>query len=126
MLLPTRNSTGKPWAAFNINAPHYFLKSTDNIAAQMQSREWIVARIVSITEYVTDETVPESNPYGLANGVTYRLIEVENWRNSKQHPSKRRHVSNDSGLASITAPRDMVSNNRALVNASSVHSYNAK
>ncbi|KAG1103614.1 hypothetical protein G6F42_017196 [Rhizopus arrhizus] len=126
LLLPTRNSTGKPWAAFNINAPHYFLKSTDNIAAQMQSREWIVARIVSITEYVTDETVPGSNPYGLADGVTYRLIEVENWRNSKQHPSKRRHVSNYSGLASITAPRDMVNNNRALVNASSVHSYNTK
>ncbi|GAN03349.1 hypothetical protein MAM1_0039c02802 [Mucor ambiguus] len=128
LLLPTRNSTGKPWAAFNINAPHYFLKSTDNIAAQMQSREWIVARIVSITEYVTDETVPGSNPYGLANGVTYHLIEVENWRNNKQHPSKRRHVSSsDSGLASITTPRDIASNNRTLVNAaSSVHSYNTK
>ncbi|KAL9542244.1 hypothetical protein MBANPS3_008703 [Mucor bainieri] len=120
--LPTKNSTGKPWAAFNINAPHYFLKSTDNIAPQMQSREWIVARIVSITEYVTDGADPESNPFGLADGVTYRLVEVENYRNSKQHPNKRRHVSsNDSGLASIPNPRHIV--DRA---ASSVHSYTTK
>jgi autophagy-related protein 11 len=124
LLLPTRNSTGRPWAAFNINAPHYFLKSTENIAAQMQSREWIVARIVSITEYVTDEAVPESNPYGLGNGITYHLIEVENWRNNKLHPSKKRHVAHDSGLASIAHPREVANSSRAILTPSSVHSYN--
>lgn len=50
LFLPTRNSTGKPWAAFNINAPHYFLKPSDTIEQQMQHREWMVARITSITE----------------------------------------------------------------------------
>ncbi|CEP11651.1 hypothetical protein [Parasitella parasitica] len=113
LLLPTRNSSGKPWAAFNINAPHYFLKSTENIAAQIQNREWIVARIVAITEHVTDATNPESNPFGLDNGITYHLIEVENWRSNR--PNKRRHVSTDSGLASITAiPPQADSRNKAL------------
>jgi hypothetical protein len=57
LFLPTRNSTGKPWAAFNINAPHYFLKPTDNIITQMTTREWIVARITSINENVVDSQV---------------------------------------------------------------------
>jgi hypothetical protein len=57
LFLPTRNSTGKPWAAFNINAPHYFLKPTDNIISQMTTREWIVARVTAIDENVVDSQV---------------------------------------------------------------------
>lgn len=68
MFLPTRNSTGKPWAAFNINAPHYFLKPTDNIIAQMTTREWIVARITSINESVVDSQVSELHSCTLVSG----------------------------------------------------------
>ncbi|RCI02498.1 oligomeric, coiled-coil, peripheral membrane protein, partial [Rhizopus stolonifer] len=105
LFLPTRNASGKPWAAFNINAPHYFLKSTDNMASQMQSRDWIVARIVSITEYTANAQHPESNPYGLADGIKYYFIEAENWRHSKQH-SKKRQLVQDNGLASVMIPPD--------------------
>lgn len=99
LFLPPKNTMGKPWAAFNINAPHYFLKNTDSIANQMSSKEWIVARIVKITEHIADEDL---NPYGLSNGVKYHLIEVEHWRNNKTHVSKKRHISHDMGLASIS------------------------
>jgi hypothetical protein len=58
-------STGKPWAAFNINAPHFFLKPTDNIISQMSTREWIVARITSITENVVDYQVCTFSDYAL-------------------------------------------------------------
>ncbi|KAI8379037.1 autophagy-related protein 11-domain-containing protein [Blakeslea trispora] len=105
LFLPTRNASGKPWAAFNINAPHYFLKATDNMASQMEARDWIVARIASITEYVADTTVPESNPYGLANGVKYYLIDAGHWRHNKQH-SKKRQFTQDNGLASISIPSE--------------------
>lgn len=59
LFLPTRNSSGKPWAAFNISAPHYFLKPSESVAFQMNTREWIVARITSITEHVVNAQVSE-------------------------------------------------------------------
>lgn len=95
LFLPTRNSTGKPWAAFNINAPHYFLQGTDNMTAQMESRECIVARIVSITEHTTEANDPESNPFGLGEDTKFYLVEAENWRHNKHHPSKKRHIQHD-------------------------------
>lgn len=99
LFLPTRNSTGKPWAAFNINAPHYFLQTDDATSSQMESREWIVARIVSIRENTVDEN---TNPYGLALGLKYFDLEVENWRtNRPTHKSKKRLIEPDSGLASL-------------------------
>jgi predicted nucleic acid-binding protein len=97
LFLPTRNSSGKPWAAFNINAPHYFLKPTEYVLSQM-TKEWIVARIVSITEHVTDANIPESNPYGLANNLTYYQLTVENWKNHRNGSSKRR--SKEQGISS--------------------------
>jgi hypothetical protein len=85
----------------------------NNIAAQMKTREWIVARIVTITEHVTDENVPESNPYGLNNGIKYYQLETEPWRNAKHntHKSKKRMTNStyheqqlqDNGLASLTS-----------------------
>ncbi|RIA85023.1 autophagy-related protein 11-domain-containing protein [Glomus cerebriforme] len=54
LFLPTRNSTAKPWAAFNINCPHYFLRATDTINSQIRNRDWIVSRIVDITERIVD------------------------------------------------------------------------
>lgn len=75
LFLPTRNSVSKPWAAFNgacsllrsrrpevhakspVSFPHYFLLATGHLAEQLKSREWIVARITSITERVVDQKV---------------------------------------------------------------------
>ncbi|KLO14405.1 hypothetical protein SCHPADRAFT_914912 [Schizopora paradoxa] len=79
LFLPTRNSVSKPWAAFNVSFPHYFLQATGRLAEQLKTREWIVARITSITERVVDHKDPESNPYGLGDGVKYFLLEVEDW-----------------------------------------------
>ncbi|KAG2181882.1 hypothetical protein INT44_008698 [Umbelopsis vinacea] len=95
LFLPTRNSTGKPWAAFNINAPHYFLKPTDNIISQMTTREWIVARVTSIDENVVDSQVASSNPYGLAEGFKFYQLEVENWRNSHHRKGHRNPSGKD-------------------------------
>lgn len=109
MFLPTRNSTGKPWAAFNINAPHYFLNSDDTTSTS--SKEWIVARIVSITENVANENNADSNPYALAHGLKYYTLQVENWRASRpsQPKNKKRVIEPDSGLASLASPTTIVS-----------------
>ena len=37
--------------------PHYFLQATGHLAEQLKTREWIVARITSITERVVDSKV---------------------------------------------------------------------
>ncbi|OCH89638.1 hypothetical protein OBBRIDRAFT_794051 [Obba rivulosa] len=92
LFLPTRNSVSKPWAAFNVSFPHYFLKATGHLAEQLKSREWIVARITSITERVVDHKDPSTNPYGLGDGVKYYMLEVEDWT-QPAYPSKRRESS---------------------------------
>ncbi|KAI0654388.1 hypothetical protein C8Q70DRAFT_925844 [Cubamyces menziesii] len=79
LFLPTRNSVSKPWAAFNVSFPHYFLQATGHLAEQLKTREWIVARITSITERVVDPKDPSTNPYGLGDGVKYYMLEVEDW-----------------------------------------------
>ncbi|KAG0027497.1 oligomeric, coiled-coil, peripheral membrane protein [Podila clonocystis] len=96
LFLPTRNSISKPWAAFNINFPHYFLHMTPTMANQLRNREWIVARITSITESIVDKrqgasatdteddagagsSITPHNPFGLADGVKYYLLEATSW-----------------------------------------------
>ncbi|KAI0049190.1 hypothetical protein FA95DRAFT_921642 [Auriscalpium vulgare] len=88
LFLPTRNSVSKPWAAFNVSFPHYFLQATGHLAEQLKTREWIVARITSITERVVDPKDPTSNPYDLSDGVKYYMLEVEDW--TQPSSSKRR------------------------------------
>ncbi|KAG6840471.1 hypothetical protein C0991_006497 [Blastosporella zonata] len=90
LFLPTRNSVSKPWAAFNVSFPHYFLQATGHLAEQLKTREWIVARITSITERVVDVQDPNSNPYGLGEGVKYYMLEVEDWT---QPSHNKRRVS---------------------------------
>ncbi|KAF8155845.1 putative peripheral membrane protein [Crassisporium funariophilum] len=97
LFLPTRNSVSKPWAAFNVSFPHYFLQATGHLAEQLKSREWIVARITSIAERVVDHKDPTSNPYGLGDGVKYYMLEVEDWT-QPSHNKRRissRKVSNE-------------------------------
>ncbi|KAG5636476.1 hypothetical protein H0H81_007894 [Sphagnurus paluster] len=111
LFLPTRNSVTKPWAAFNgmclidehdvieirVSFPHYFLQASGHLAEQLKIREWIVARITSITERIVDHQDPNSNPYGLGEGVKYFMLEVEDWT-QPSHNKRRlssRKVSND-------------------------------
>ncbi|EIN08294.1 hypothetical protein PUNSTDRAFT_143929 [Punctularia strigosozonata HHB-11173 SS5] len=91
LFLPTRNSVSKPWAAFNVSFPHYFLQANGHLAEQLKTREWIVARITSITERIVDGNDPDSNPYGLGDGVKYYMLEVEDW--TQPTPSGKRKVS---------------------------------
>jgi len=41
----------------SVSFPHYFLQATGHLAEQLKTREWIVARITSITERVVDQKV---------------------------------------------------------------------
>jgi autophagy-related protein 11 len=52
LFLPTRNQATRPWAAFNVGAPHYFLREQD--AHKLHGREWLVARISKVEERVVD------------------------------------------------------------------------
>ncbi|GAA5982073.1 hypothetical protein JCM10908_004726 [Rhodotorula pacifica] len=93
LFLPTRNSAVPVWAAFNVSFPHHFLSATGIIAEQMKTREWIVARITTMTEKVVDPKDPATNPYLLAAGTKYFLLEVEPW--SSKESSRRRRTSTD-------------------------------
>ncbi|KAF6745385.1 hypothetical protein DFP72DRAFT_993114 [Ephemerocybe angulata] len=99
LFLPTRNSVSKPWAAFNVSFPHYFLQATGHLAEQLRTREWIVARITSIAERVVDQKDESTNPYGLGDGVKYYMLEVEDWtqpsHNKRRGPSRR--ITSDKG-----------------------------
>ncbi|KZT23676.1 hypothetical protein NEOLEDRAFT_1136168 [Neolentinus lepideus HHB14362 ss-1] len=99
LFLPTRNSVSKPWAAFNVSFPHYFLNATGHLAEQLKSREWIVARITSIMERVVDHRDPNSNPYGLGDGVKYYTLEVEDWTQPSP-PSKKKFQAKKAGSVS--------------------------
>lgn len=103
LFLPTRNSVSKPWAAFNVSFPHYFLHATGHLAQQLQSREWIVARITSITERVVDHADPTSNPYGLGDGVKYYMLEVEDWT---QQTKRRVSAKNQAATSKQQEPQN--------------------
>lgn len=103
LFLPTRNSISKPWAAFNVSFPHYFLQATGHLAEQLKTREWIVARITSITERVVDPKDPSSNPYGLGDGVKYYMLEVEDWT-QPGITSKRRQTPKK--MSVVAEPKD--------------------
>ncbi|KAH0560001.1 hypothetical protein GP486_003484 [Trichoglossum hirsutum] len=52
LFLPTRNQATRPWAAFNVGAPHYFLREQDS--HKLRTREWLLARISKVQERVVD------------------------------------------------------------------------
>ncbi|WVQ97743.1 hypothetical protein IAU59_004857 [Kwoniella sp. CBS 9459] len=90
LFLPTRNAAARSWAAFNISAPHNFLKVNDTMQEQISTREWIIARIVK-----TDEAVAsggdslETNPFGLADGLRYYTHHVEEYNPHAVRPPRR-------------------------------------
>lgn len=64
-----------PWTAFNIDAPHYFLDSSQ----EEPTKEWIVSRVAEITEHqVTQENANDAteNPFKLSVGLTWYLIKT--------------------------------------------------
>lgn len=52
LFLPTRNQATRPWAAFNVGAPHYFLREQES--HRLHGREWLVARIGKVEERIVD------------------------------------------------------------------------
>lgn len=79
LFLPTRDQsrTPNPWAAFNMGAPHYFLKPSEE--HKLETREWLVARIKKIEERVVNRSSikEDDNPFDLSDGLKWHLIEAE-------------------------------------------------
>ena len=97
LFLPTRNQATRPWAAFNVGAPHYFLREQDS--HKLQNREWLVARISKIEDRVVNlsKTMGDSlkgdrhsigetsegglsfdddNPFELSDGLRWYLLDA--------------------------------------------------
>ena len=96
LFLPTRDQATKPWAAFNVGAPHYFLREQDS--HNLSKRDWLIARISKVEERVVDlsksinglkpvsdqESVKsdgsisrsDENPYELSDGLRWYLIDA--------------------------------------------------
>ena len=95
LFLPTRNQATRPWAAFNVGAPHYFLREQDS--HKLQSRDWLLARISKVEERVVDlsksisginpdrrsigETsdggaLDDENPFELSDGLRWYLLDA--------------------------------------------------
>ena len=95
LFLPTRNQAIRSWAAFNVGAPHYFLREQD--AHKLQARDWLLARITKIEERVVDlsksmngpnpdrrsigETsdavsFDDENPFELSDGLRWYLLDA--------------------------------------------------
>ncbi len=96
LFLPTRDQATKPWAAFNVGAPHYFLREQDS--HNLGKRDWLIARISKVEERVVDlskslnglkpandQTSVKSdggashndeNPYELSDGLRWYLIDA--------------------------------------------------
>lgn len=62
LFLPTRDQATKPWAAFNVGAPHYFLREQDS--HKLGKRDWLIARITRVEERVVDLS-RSLNPHNL-------------------------------------------------------------
>ncbi|KAJ5827126.1 hypothetical protein N7447_003889 [Penicillium robsamsonii] len=95
LFLPTRNQAIRSWAAFNVGAPHYFLREQDS--HKLQARDWLLARITRIEERVVDlskslngvasdrrsienasdgASVEDENPFELSDGLRWYLLDA--------------------------------------------------
>ncbi|KAF2747988.1 hypothetical protein M011DRAFT_442188 [Sporormia fimetaria CBS 119925] len=96
LFLPTRNQVTRPWAAFNVGAPHYFLREQDS--HRLHDREWLLARISKVEERVVDlsktidsgagrpsiddrsiasnsaVSIEDDNPFELSDGLRWYLL----------------------------------------------------
>ena len=97
LFLPTRSQAPKrSWAAFNVGAPHYFLREQEH--HKLQSRDYLLARISKVEERVVDlssnvgsgpsageqpasksddgVSVDEENPFGLSDGLRWYFLDA--------------------------------------------------
>ncbi len=103
LFLPTRNQATRPWAAFNVGAPHYFLREQDS--HNLRKRDWLLARISRVEERVVDlsrmisepdpststanaiahdrqsitsttDSFDEENPFELSDGLRWYLLDA--------------------------------------------------
>ncbi|KMU79753.1 hypothetical protein CISG_08033 [Coccidioides immitis RMSCC 3703] len=94
LFLPTRNQAIRSWAAFNVGAPHYFLREQD--VHKLHTRDWLLARISKIEERVVDlsktmnginqdkrsidasdgASIEDDNPFELSDGLRWYLLEA--------------------------------------------------
>lgn len=78
LFLPTNN--GRPWAAFNVNAPHFFLREND--AHRLGGgRDWLLARITKVEERTVDlgshpNDIEDHNPFDLADGLRWYYLDA--------------------------------------------------
>jgi autophagy-related protein 11 len=78
LFLPTNN--GRPWAAFNVNAPHYFLREED-VHRLGGGRDWLLARITKVEERTVDLAnhvgdAEGHNPFDLADGLRWYYLDA--------------------------------------------------
>jgi autophagy-related protein 11 len=99
LFLPTRNQATGAWAAFNVGAPHYFLREQDS--HKLRTRDWLLARIHKIEDRVVDlsksisganlntsdgrsfgeasnggDSYEDDNPFDLSDGLRWYLIDA--------------------------------------------------
>ena len=96
LFLPTRNNAHRPWAAFNVGAPHFFLREQDS--HRLHGKEWLVARISKVEERVVDlsktlegprasldgrsiassnaVSIEDDNPFELSDGLRWYLLDA--------------------------------------------------
>jgi autophagy-related protein 11 len=99
LFLPTRNQAAGAWAAFNVGAPHYFLREQDS--HKLRSRDWLLARIHKIEDRVVDlsksmssthpnaydgrsfgetsngaDSFEDDNPFELSDGLRWYLVDA--------------------------------------------------
>lgn len=98
LFLPTKNQATKPWAAFNVGAPHYFLREQDS--HKLLHRDWLLARISKVEERIVDlskslagnypasdrrsiggtsdggASFDDDNPFELSDGLRWYLLDA--------------------------------------------------
>ncbi|WEW55140.1 oligomeric, coiled-coil, peripheral membrane protein [Emydomyces testavorans] len=94
LFLPTRNQAIRSWAAFNVGAPHYFLREQD--VHRLHTRDWLLARISKVEERVVDlsktmnginqdkrsvdvsdgASIEDDNPFELSDGLRWYLLDA--------------------------------------------------
>ena len=98
LFLPTRGQVARSWAAFNVGAPHYFLREQDS--HNLETRDWLLARISKVDERVVDlsktitglkplpdtrsigetseggASIDDDNPFELSDGLRWYLLDA--------------------------------------------------
>ena len=69
LFLPTRNQATGAWAAFNVGAPHYFLREQDS--HKLRTRDWLLARIHKIEDRVVDLSKSMSSAHNASDGRSF-------------------------------------------------------